>query len=462
MNLLIGFVILVCLVGSEIQTAEIASDLWMRMLMVGLVSLTVPGLALFQTRIVSQRFQTGQLSDAERDSALRRLSVCHSAVWLTASLAIIWAVRWQDIVRGNWNLDRWPLLDEILIIAPVILSLIASWAIFFEIEHAASPRRNGFDLEKFKRRIEFVSIRVRVYCLMVMIPVSIVVLARDLAPWIDSLTLISQLTLGTCVVLALVAGFPFLLLMIWKNDSIPDVSLRTELLEECQRNRLFVYDVRQWNTGGQIANAVVAGLLPRLRVMLLSDRLIQRFSKRELLAIVRHEAGHLKLCHLPIRIGFGVLPLIALSIDEQNSSGLLSVLDVRLSQLGLPLGTGIGLVCVAYVTYLFLVLPWLSRQMEFEADIYACQERTNESVKASLNPEFAQDMTDALLRLAALAPSQYRRNTLLHPSIESRTRMLQVIEESPVKAQEFCRAFKRRRRIVLGMLITACLITLAC
>ena len=176
MNLLIGFVILICLVCSEIQTTEVASDLWLRLLTVGLVSLTVPGLALFQTLVVTQRFKNSQLSDAERESTLRRLSVCHSAVWLTASLAIIWAVRWQDIVRGNWNLDRWPLLDEILIVAPVLLSLLASWAIFFEIQCSTIATPKLFDLARLKSRIEFVSIRFRVYCLMVLIPISIAIL----------------------------------------------------------------------------------------------------------------------------------------------------------------------------------------------------------------------------------------------------------------------------------------------
>jgi hypothetical protein len=119
------------------------------------------------------------------------------------------------------------------------------------------------------------------------------------------------------------------------------------------------------------------------------------------------------------------------------------------------------LACGAYATYLGLVLPWLFHQMEFEADIYACQERSSDRTLARFDAESAEDMVDALLRLAAFSPSQFERKTLLHPSIQSRIEMIQSIKTSPIIAQEFCQCFKRRRRFVLAGLITACLVTLA-
>ncbi|MDG1873794.1 MAG: hypothetical protein P8J27_07770, partial [Mariniblastus sp.] len=104
MNLLIAFVILLCLACSEIFVAEAATDLWIRILLVGLISISVPGLALFQTLVISKRLRNSPMLNKQREDLLKRLSICHSAVWLTASLAIIWAIRWQDVVRGNWEL----------------------------------------------------------------------------------------------------------------------------------------------------------------------------------------------------------------------------------------------------------------------------------------------------------------------------------------------------------------------
>ena len=457
MNLLIGFVILLCLICSEIQTAEVATDLWTRLFMMGMVSMTVPGLALFQTLVVSHRFQNSELTDDERESMLRRLSVCHSAVWLCASLAIIWAIRWQDIVRANWNLDRWPLADEALIIAPVILSLVASWAIFFETQRSIEPNRKRFDLGDLRRRIAYVSIRFRVYLLMVLIPISIAILARDLAPWIESLATTVQAVWGLSCLLLISAGFPFVLLLVWKTERIPDADLRASLRNLCKQHRLLVHDVRVWNTGGAIINAVAAGILPGFRVILLSDCLIKQFTRSELLAVVRHEAGHIKLCHLPTRIGFIALPLLAMAIDERCPFGLQSSLETSLMAAGAPAGSTVGLFCAIYLLYLLVTLPWLSHQVEFEADIYSCQQTSRNDQPRCFNPVFASDMSDALFRLAAASPSSFERARLLHPSIHSRIKMIQAFIQSPEKAEEFCRSFARRRRYMLATLILLCL-----
>ena len=103
--------------------------------------------------------------------------------------------------------------------------------------------------------------------------------------------------------MALMAGFPFLLLFVWRNKKIDNAELRAELIHTCYQHRLHIHDIRIWITGNQIINALVAGILPRFRIILLTDSLVKLFPRNELLAIVRHEAGHLRLWHLPIRIG---------------------------------------------------------------------------------------------------------------------------------------------------------------
>ncbi len=460
MNLVIGFVILLCLFCSEFRGAEVAKDWWPRMLMVGIVTMTVPGLALFQTLIVSRRLRGVDLGDNQSSAVLTRISVCHSAVWLIASLAIVWAVRWQDVVRGTWELDRWPLIDEVMILAPVILSLVASWAIFFEVQQSIDGTGgHPLGLENIKRRIEYVSIRFRIYFLLALIPVTLVVLSRDLAPWMRQLNS-AQTTIAYLIsALAFMAGFPLLLLFIWRTRRIDDHELKSELMKTCIRHRLHVHDIRIWNTGNQIVNALVAGILPQLRVILLSDSLVKWFPKNELLAIVRHEAGHLRLWHLPIRIAFIVLPLIALAMDEKNSWGVINRLDSLSVDLGLPAGSGVATIVIVYLVYLFFCLPWLSHRMEFEADIYACHACSLNGKKSAIHPDLASDMSDALLRLASVVPSQYERRTLMHPSLGERIALIRDIRESPVKAERFLISIARRRRIALAILSAFCLLT---
>jgi Zn-dependent protease with chaperone function len=461
MNLLIGFVIILCLACSELKTAEAATDLWTRLIAVGLVSIAVPGLALFQTLVVTQRFQNSDLPDAQRESTIKRLSVCHTAVWLTASLAIIWAVRWQDVVRGNWGFDRFPLLDEAFILAPVIFSLVASWAVFYEIQHSIDKTRTRwFELGDLKNRLGFVSIRFRVYFLLALIPISIAVLARDFSPWINNLSPTGEMVFYGAAATTITAGFPFLLLLILQNRRVENAELRTELIETCNQHRLFVRDVRVWQTGNRIVNALVAGMIPKFRIILLSDSLIKLFPKHELLAVVRHEAGHLRLWHLPTRVCFIILPLIALTADEQNPIGLVSGLGAWLSQMGLPAGSSIGFFAILYLVYLFFSLSWLSHKMEFEADIYSCQTQFAGQHGYSADPVLSKHMSDALLRLASISPSQLERRTVFHPSIRERIRLIQKIQSSPDKADLFQTSFARRRRIVLAVLVSMCLFAL--
>ena len=460
MNLLIGAVILLCLLCSEMRAAEAVSDSGLRILLVGFVTLLVPGLALFQTLIVSRRLRNSDLAEPQSTVMLNRLSVCHSAIWLTASLAIVWAVRWQDVVRGNWQLDRWPLIDEAIIILPIVFSLVASWAIFFDIQQSFdNANKSRWSLDNIRKRVSYVSIRFRIYLLMFLVPLSIAVVSRDIAPWMESLENWQAVTFGVSAAFLIMAGFPFLLMLMWKTARIEDKSLRSELLSNCKQQNLFVHDVRIWKTGNRIVNALVAGILPYFRVILITDSLVRLFPRHELLAVLRHEAGHLRLWHLPTRIGFIALPLVALAIDEKNATGFLNSLNHFAVGLGFPNGAGLAMPAAAYVLYLLVCLPWLSHRMEYEADIYACQS-LRPSQENTIDPALAKNVSDALLRLASVMPSQFEKSSMMHPSIQKRLLLVRDITQSPEKAHRFRSSFKRRRRIALAAMAITCLAVL--
>ena len=133
-------------------------------------------MALFQTAILRRQEHFRELSFDKKESSMRRLSVCHSAVWLVASLMIIWSIEWHSIVRVSWGLSKWPLLDEILILAPILFSLVASWAIFYDIQNDA--RKSLTTVSSFwpcSKRIAFVAIRCRIYFAMSLLPIAIFV-----------------------------------------------------------------------------------------------------------------------------------------------------------------------------------------------------------------------------------------------------------------------------------------------
>ena len=234
MNLLAGILILLCLAGSEINGFEVADDVWIRLLAIAATSLMVPGMAFFQTAVLMPKMRSQSLSFDDKRSLCRRMTTCHSVVWLSASLAIIWALRWQDVVRGNWQMNQWPLIDELMILAPVVFSMVASWAIFYELQAAmlktARPeakRSNNtarFRLTKIRQtlrpRLEFVSIRFRVYFLLALLPICLFVLTRDLVTISVELpeyvaTLIFIMGSATALLF-----FQLLILTIWKTSTI--------------------------------------------------------------------------------------------------------------------------------------------------------------------------------------------------------------------------------------------------
>ena len=202
MNLVIAIVIVLCLVTCEFSSPEPVQDVWTHVWAMMITALIVPGLAAFQTFVVTRRIRTFEMDYETCQTIIKRLSIAHSAVWLAASLAIVCATEWQNVVRDNWQLDRWPLIDEAVIVMPILLSLVASWAIFFEIHrtfHARSSPATANSTDKAQtasgavrfftrlvdsKRLRYVSIRFRVYCGLVLIPVGVMVFIRDLQiPW---------------------------------------------------------------------------------------------------------------------------------------------------------------------------------------------------------------------------------------------------------------------------------------
>ena len=183
MNLAVGFVILFCLFCSEYSAAGTADHLQLRLGGIALLTCLVPLLALLQTFAVNRRRKLQQVDDALWERVCRRVSSCHTAVWLVASIATIYVFRWHDVVRAEWGLDRFVLVDEILILMPVLLSLLASWAVFYDLkstDELAAPqvdnRTNDDTVARlpvpaqhgswlFGRRREFVSIRFRLHVL---------------------------------------------------------------------------------------------------------------------------------------------------------------------------------------------------------------------------------------------------------------------------------------------------------
>ena len=182
---------------------------------------------------------------------------------------------------------------------------------------------------------------------------------------------------------------------------------------------------------------------------MVTDLLLQSFPANELAAVLRHEAGHIRLRHLPTRIGFILLPALALLAMDMDPNQTLNSL---FSQFGFSKGAALAM-GLTFFGYVVLVTTWLSRNMEFEADLYAIGALGDQQNEAE-NPQHAQSMADALLRFGEQNPDQLSHRSITHPSLLERIELIKRSLADPSTARQFQRQFIIRQFIVaFGMLV---------
>lgn len=168
----------------------------------------------------------------------------------------------------------------------------------------------------------------------------------------------------------------------------------------------------RWDTESVQFNAMVAGFVPPLRTLFLSDRLLDELPTPQIAMVVLHEAAHLKRRHVPIRI-LAVLPawiggtVVTNFVDQY----------VGYPQWAMIIGSAVG------ITMTMGILRLISYRTEYDADVTAC--RMAESLAGQFEQlprnfaEASDALSSALMRVTFDHPSS-RKATWLHPSVADR------------------------------------------
>src|SRR5262249_6044154 len=159
---------------------------------------------------------------------------------------------------------------------------------------------------------------------------------------------------------------------------------RDRLLAASKRLRFRTSDILLWNTRNGMANAMVVGLVPWLRYVVFTDRLLEEFTEDEVEAVFGHHGGHVRHQHLLYYLfllvaGMTVRGLLAdhyvlPALDWQGSllayeppgasdlqAGSLDATRLRGDLMVFPVvGVLLG--------YIFVVFGFLSRRCERQAD----------------------------------------------------------------------------------------------
>jgi Zn-dependent protease with chaperone function len=143
--------------------------------------------------------------------------------------------------------------------------------------------------------------------------------------------------------------------------------LRNRLLAASRRLHFRFSNILLWDTHGGIANAMVVGILPWLRYVVFTDRLIAEMNTDEVEAVFGHEAGHIKHRHMLYYLAFLMVSLaVVMQLWDTAKLNSLVNLALRKDLVLLPLFGLVG-------AYIFVVFGFLSRRCERQADVYGCR-----------------------------------------------------------------------------------------
>lgn len=340
---------------------------------------------------ISWRFAHLMRTDPdERDYHLRRYSAwrfLHVLVLFGMYLSALYVLGWGWAIENIWDFQEAlpdggtrPILPpggELLVLAPFLAALVASWACFYEADRAVHDVLvDPLTAEPYWGRLAYLGFHVRQYLALVLLPVLLLVAMKALSRAVPDAGAFLGGGVAAAGALTVFATMPWLLRLVLRLKPLPEGPLRTRLLTTAKRLRFRCNDILVWHTRGGVANAMVAGVLPWLRYVLFTDRLLSDMTTEEVEAVFGHEVGHVKHHHMTYYLGFMTVSIAVLLTTHSVAMNELAILVPGLEEFfsqspwqQLSLVMPVALVGA----YIFVVFGFVSRRCERQADIHGCR-----------------------------------------------------------------------------------------
>jgi STE24 endopeptidase len=406
--LLMVFLTLVCLPEdsdwpqpSWIPSATVSA--WLTATVV-LTVITFAWLLARQTRRALER------DPFERDTILQRYErrrLAHRLLVFGTYASSLFLLGWGRaayVLWGGGDGQPWPAASstpwsgaELVLLAPFLMSLLLSWACFYDADRAAfSTSRRIFGIDPASRvwldqntavadadasfggRLTYVLFQLRQTLALVFIPLSLLLAMKEVRRNFRDSSTGWEVVIDIVGVGFVFVGMPWLVRLALGLRSMPAGPLKDRLMTAARRLHFRFSDVLLWHTRGGMANAMVIGLLPWPRYVVFTDRLLEDFSADEVEAVFGHEVGHIKHRHMLYYLGFLSGSLLVLWMMGERLEPLLKQLpgasyllspSVQQSHEFLRMLPPTGIM----LGYIFVVFGFLSRRCERQADVYGCR-----------------------------------------------------------------------------------------
>jgi Zn-dependent protease with chaperone function len=373
-----------------------------------------------------------------------RLQLAALWLWLAGSLAVIYLWDWPQLVRVEWGWSTWPLVDDLLVLAPVVGSLVLVWLTFYFVERTAHRLRES--PQQHQTLAAYLVWQCRHYLAMALIPALVVLAIQDISVYYGQHWnfVAAPAHLGWLAIPALallVIALPLLLRRLWPTTALPANELRTTLEAISTQQRTPLTQILVWETGGRLANAAVAGVSRHCRYLFLTDALLAQLAPTEIAAVVRHELAHLQRRHLILRMLLLVLPGLAwFALQPLLQS------EVDLLSTSSPYSLAVsGL----YLAYAAIVVGYYSKLLEYDADLAAVFDEQGE-----LAADSARDLIHALATLQG--PHGDSRFSWLHPPTSARIGWIRRVLMKPAEGHAYRHKLDQLARLIVMSTIALC------
>jgi Zn-dependent protease with chaperone function len=341
--------------------------------------------------VITRLHRRALLREPGSRTQIMRRFVRHRS-WLVHLLFIVFLCAlfgfgWGAAIKEAKQESAIPAL-ELAMLAPLFAGLFVGWFHFYDIDRTNTLILAYPELSPdFPGRWSYLSLHARHNLLLVVPPMFLVFLHEtlfyffpDLQGSRESLT-VSLLGIG--LLAAALVGMPLVLRIFLGLRSLAAGALRTRLEAAARRVRFRYADILIWDTRGGVANAMVTGVCPWLRYVVLTDKLIEDLDDDEIEAVFGHEVGHMKHHHMFFYMTFIMSSLMLLGGMWAACEQLAELEAVQawlptFNPLGQALFQSTDIVAVILVMavtalYIVVVFGYLSRRCERQADLYGCK-----------------------------------------------------------------------------------------
>jgi Zn-dependent protease with chaperone function len=221
---------------------------------------------------------------------------------------------------------------------------------------------------------DFLTSNLRMQVLFTSVPILLILAAHDVIMLV--LSRVSQVNVEQssvegivtfCSAIGVFLVVPEILVRVLPTLPLPPSPLRDRMEVMCRAQRLKFSDILIWQTHYRIANALVMGIIPRFRYVLLSDLLLEEMNDEQIEAVFAHELGHVVHRHLIWYLVFFKVLILALA-----AIGL--ILGAQQHRLELPAWMPVDLVTTLIWFGGFLIaFGYVSRRFERQADVFAAR-----------------------------------------------------------------------------------------